>query len=491
MRALCPRTGLRSALLLLALLAGLGACVVARAQEPSPTAAAAPAGASGGAEAAATPLAAEQPTPRAGLKEHLAKLREQAPPTTLQDRLISFAGLLVMLAIAWLLSVNRRAIDLRVVVGGTLLQLVFGVLVLWTPQGRWLFEKLNDIVLKLLSFVDDGSRFIFGDKYTDHYFAFAVLPTIIFVASLMTLLYHLGVMQRVVDFFAVVMQKTMGTSGSETLSCAANIFVGQTEAPLFVKPFVATMTLSELMAVMTGGFATISGGVMAAYVGMLHTTFPDIAGHLLAASVMSAPAALVMAKIMFPETEQSMTRGRLKIQIEKIDVNVIDAAARGAGEGLQLALNVAAMLLAFIALVSMLNALLGLVGQYIGYPQLSFQLVLGWLFWPIAWIMGVPAHDCTAVAQLLGERTALNEFVAYLDLAKLLDGGADLSYRGITILTYGLCGFANFSSIAIQIGGIGGIAPSRRHDLARLGLRAMIAGTIACFMTATVAGLLI
>jgi len=327
---------------------------------------------------------------------------------------------------------------------------------------------------------------------TGGFFAFNVLPTIIFFSSLMTVLYHLGIMQAVVKGFAWVMQRTMKTSGAETLSATGNIFVGQTEAPLLIKPFVETMTRSELMAVMTAGFATVAGGVMAAYVGMLQPFFSDIAGHLMAASVMSAPAALVVAKLMYPEEGEPETATTLDLALEKPDVNVIDAAARGAGEGLHLALNVGAMLLAFVALVALLDGILGLAGGWVGLEGLSLQLILGWLLAPVAWIMGVPWADAAVVGSLMGLTTALNEFFAYLQLADILSGGGPgLQPRSIIISAYALSGFANFSSIAIQIGGIGGIAPSRRHDLSALGLRAMIGGTIAAFMTATVAGMLL
>jgi CNT family concentrative nucleoside transporter len=320
----------------------------------------------------------------------------------------------------------------------------------------------------------------------------------------MALFYHLGVMQAVVKGMAWLMQRTMKTSGAETLSCAGNIFLGQTEAPLMVKPFVKEMTNSELMAVMTGGFATVAGGVMAAYVGMLIAYFPDIAGHLLAASVMSAPAALVFAKLMYPETGVPVTRDQLGATVESPDANVIDAAARGAGEGLTLALNVGAMLLAFIALIALLDALLGLLGDVtrltdllrgMGWlaegQTLTLNTLLGWLFAPLAFVMGVPWEESVTVGALIGVKTAVNEFVAFLQLATDLGGGSSLSPRSVIIATYALAGFANFSSIAIQIGGIGGMAPSRRSDLARIGLRAMIAGTLAAFMTATIAGMLV
>jgi CNT family concentrative nucleoside transporter len=297
-------------------------------------------------------------------------------------------------------------------------------------------------------------------------------------------------MQWVVRGFAWIMLRTMGTSGAESLSAAGNIFVGQTEAPLLVKPFVKTMTKSELHSVMTGGFATVAGGVLAAYVGMLMVYFPDIAGHLIAASVMSAPAALAISKIMYPETEEPVTRGEVRMEIERTDANVIDAAARGASEGLSLALNVGAMLLAFIALLALVNGLLGWVTGLFG-PPISIQTILGWLGAPIAWLMGTPWQDAQAVGTLIGEKTAVNEFVAYLHLADMLGEGAPLQARSVVIATYALCGFANFSSIAIQIGGIGGLAPERRGDLSRLGFRAMIAGTLASFMTACVVGILI
>jgi concentrative nucleoside transporter, CNT family len=447
----------------------------------------------------------------------------------LHHRLVSLIGMVVLLGIAWLLSVNRAMIPWRLVAWGVGLQLVFAVLILKTPAGEAAFAWINGIVVALLGFTEAGARFLFGNLVvntvpvgtgepgmapmqpiagtvanTGAFFAFSVLPTIIFFSSLMTMLYHFGVMQWVVKGFAWVMMRTMRTSGAETLSAAGNIFVGQTEAPLLIKPYIAGMTMSELMAVMTGGFATVAGGVMAAYVGLLIFYFPDIAGHLMAASVMSAPAALVFAKMMWPETEEPATRGSLRVEVEKVDANVIDAAARGAGEGLHLALNVGAMLLAFIALIALFNALLGWIGgvtqlttlfQNLGWlaagQALSLEAVLGWLLAPLAWVMGVPWADAPAIGTLLGIKTVVNEFVGYLQLSALLGGDTELSPRSVIIATYALCGFANFSSIAIQIGGIGGIAPSRRSDLARIGLRAMIAGTLAAFMTATIAGILV
>jgi CNT family concentrative nucleoside transporter len=441
----------------------------------------------------------------------------QSLDTSLADRGRSLVGLLLLLGLAWGVSTNRRKIAWRLIIWGMALQLVFAVFILKTPIGAIFFDTMNDVVVALLGFTVDGARFIFGDlvfntvpvgmgvpgtnnpidaapqmvAQTGAFFAFNVLPTIIFFSSLMTLLYHLGLMQVIVKGVAWVMQRTMKTSGAETLSAAGNIFVGQTEAPLLIKPFISSMTRSELMAVMTGGFATVAGGVMAAYVGMLVAFFPDIAGHLMAASVMSAPAALVVAKLMVPEEDTPETAGKLAIQVDRPDANVIDAAARGAGEGLHLALNVGAMLLAFIALIELVNALLGWGAGLVGFDGLSLQSVFGFVLAPVAWIMGVPWADARVVGELMGLKTVLNEFVAYLQLSSLLGSGEGLQPRSVIIATYALSGFANFSSIAIQIGGIGGIAPQRRSDLSRLGLRAMVGGTIAAFLTATVAGMLV
>jgi len=436
--------------------------------------------------------------------------------SALFDRLRAVLGLLLLGGIAWSLSSDRRRIPWRIVIWGLALQFGFALFILKTPMGAGIFDVLNTLVVALLGFTVEGARFIFGDLVfnavpigqgepgmapmaetpgmvarTGAFFAFNVLPTIIFFSSLMSLLYHLGIMQVLVKGVAWVMQRTMGTSGAETLSAAGNIFVGQTEAPLLVKPFVARMTNSELMAVMTGGFATVAGGVLAAFVGMLVAYFPDIAGHLIAASVMSAPAALLVAKIMVPEDGIPETRGGLAVDPERRYANTIDAAAGGAGEGLHLALNVGAMLLAFIAIIAMLNAGIGWMGGLAGLPGLSLQMILGWVLAPLAWMMGVPWQDAFTVASLMGLKTVLNEFVAYLELSALLGSGVALEPRSVIIATYALSGFANFSSIAIQIGGIGGIAPNRRADLSRLGLRAMIGGSIAAFMTATIAGILL
>ncbi|MFQ6114549.1 MAG: NupC/NupG family nucleoside CNT transporter [bacterium] len=420
------------------------------------------------------------------------------------ERIISFVGIFVLLGIAWLLSNNKRQINYRVVLWGLLLQFIFAVLILKTAPGQAVFFYAKAVINQLLSFTDKGAYFLFGNLYLSTpdiaeqiggggpfqiwdsakqelvdigmIFAIHVLPTIIFFASLMSVLYHVGIMQKLVQGMAWVMAKFMKTSGAESLSVAANIFVGQTEAPLVIRPYVAGMTMSELMAVMTGGFATIAGGVMAAYV-----RFGIDAGHLMAASVMSAPAALVMAKIIFPETQEPQTAGSVKIHTEKTTVNVVDAAATGAADGLRLALNVGAMLLAFLALLAMIDFLLGLAGT-------SLRDILGYIFAPLAITMGVELSDALAFGHLLGTKISINELVAYLDLAALKD---QLSPRSFIIGTYALCGFANFGSIAIQIGGIGGIAPDRRHDLAKIGIKAMLAGALASWLTATIAGILI
>ncbi len=401
------------------------------------------------------------------------------------ERWISFVGLFAMLGFAWLLSVDRRSVRWRPVLVGTAMQLVFALIILRTELGRATFDAMGGVITKFLDFTDAGASFVFGVKFKEYYFAFKVLPTIIFFSSFITILYYFGVLQRIVGFLARVMVRLMGTSGAESLSASANIFVGQTEAPLLIRPFVASMTRSELMAVMTGGFATIAGGVMAAYVGM-----GVEAKHLLAASVMSAPAALVMAKLMFPETEQSHTAGKVDIVVERPWANAIDAAASGAAEGLKLALNVGAMLIAFVALIALVDWPLGRLGVWIGYPELSLNAILGFLGRPVAWLMGVPWAEAGQVGTLIGIKTAVNEFVGYVRLEEMVAAG-ELSERAQVIATYALCGFSNFSSIAIQIGGIGSMAPERKADLARLGLRAMIAGSLACFQTATIAGILL
>ena len=564
-------------------------------QDAAPTAANAPqdaAPAAANAPQAAAP-AADAPAPQKTSKTSLIEQKKAEDTTGFGYRILSIVGLFAFIGIAYLLSNNRKKVLWKLVAVGTGMQFLFAVFILWTPVGKAIFAWLNDAFTVLLGFTSAGTTFLFASYASGAIdsplvnTAMSILPPIIFFSSLMTVLYYLGVMQWIVKYMAVFMMKFMGTSGSESLSSVANIFVGMTEAPLVVKPYVGKMTQSELFAIMTGGMATVAGGTMAAYVAMLSPYFPDIAGHLIAASVMSAPASLVIAKLMIPETEESETRGKVSIDLPKTDANVIDAAARGAGEGLHLALNVAAMLLAFIAIIALINFVLGLPSRLVNantydhvssyvvseggeldpncdsirstsdtlacthgaliqladikhiqigddmrklkgdqsekidqidklydtvmaapeitasvsaakageslekksiWPLLTLETIFGWLFFPFAFLMGVPFHDCFLVGQLLGEKMAVNEFVAYLHLADVVD---KLSYRAIVISTYALCGFANFGSIAIQIGGIGGMAPHRRSDIAKFGIKAMIAGTLAAFMTATLAGLLI
>jgi CNT family concentrative nucleoside transporter len=398
-------------------------------------------------------------------------------------QLVSVFGLFVLLGICWAASNNRKAIRWRVVAWGMGLQILFALLILKTAPGEKIFELLSRGFDRLIRFTDDGAKFVWGWLYqnpsgaTAPVFLIDILMTIVFFAALMSLAYHVGLMQWVVGGIAKVMRKTMGTSGSETLSAAANIFVGQTEAPLVVKPFVETMTMSELHAVMVGGFATIAGGVLAAYV-----SFGIDPGHLVAASFMSAPASLVAAKMFYPETQPSITAGELKIKLEKTTANVFDAVCVGAGDGMKLAINVIAMLLAFVSIIAMINWGIGHL-----FPNFTLEKGFGWVLSPVAWVMGVPWKDCSRVGELLGTRMVINEFKAYLDLMKM----EDISARAYVIATYAFCGFANFGSIAIQIGGISTIAPSRRADLARLGFRAMLAGTLASFLTANIAGALL
>ncbi|MGC9525050.1 MAG: NupC/NupG family nucleoside CNT transporter [Limnospira sp.] len=407
------------------------------------------------------------------------------------ERAISAFGLVVFVGLAYLFSVDRKAVRWRPVLWGIALQILLAIFILKIPLGLALFKALGDVVTQFLNFSDAGAKFVFGEVFEEHFIAFKVLPTIIFFSAFITILYHYGILQRVVEWVAVVMVRTMKTSGSETLSCSANIFVGQTEAPLLIKPYISTMTRSELHAVMTGGFATVAGGVLAAYI-----SFGVPAEHLIAASVMSAPAALAISKVFYPETEVSPTAGQVKIEVKPTSANAIDAAATGATEGMKLALNVAAMLIAFLGLLALANGILGWVGTGIGVPQLSLEWMFSFLFAPVAWLMGVPWADCRQVGILLGKKTILNEFIAYLDLQQLIENadhpGASptLSPRAILISTYALCGFSNIGSIAVQIGGISGMAPERQPELARLGVRAMVAGSLACFMTACVAGML-
>lgn len=424
-------------------------------------------------------------------------------------------GLAALVGVAYLFSTDRKSINWRVVGVGIGLQLIFALLVLQTDAGQVVFQWLGASFAKVLSFAEDGGNFIFESFVTGEFdvalvsFAFRVLPTIIFFASLMGVLYYMGWIQPLVKGMGWFMAKTMKLSGAESLSAAANVFIGQTEAPLVVRPYIPEMTKSELMTLMAGGFATIAGSVLAVYIGLLGGGDPArealFAAHLLSASVMSAPAAIVMAKILVPETTTPKTLGHAELHIEKKDANVLEAAAGGAADGLKLAANVGAMLLAFIALLALLNHILGLLGgiSVFGSPtlsdavvaasggafdQLSLESILGFVFAPLSWIMGVESSDILQFGRLLGEKLVVTELIAYASLADLKDV---LSERSMFMATYALCGFANFGSIAIQIGGIGGLAPGRRGEIAQLGLRAMIGGALASWMTATIAGVLV
>jgi len=404
------------------------------------------------------------------------------------ERFTGLIGVVVLLSIAFAMSNNRKKLNWRLIFWGLGLQLFFALFILKTPIGQPFFGAVDVVVKKLLSFSDAGSDFLFksfGAGVVEApllNFAFRVLPTIIFFSSLMAILYYLGIMQKVVKGIAWIMERTLKTSGAETLSVSANIFVGQTEAPLMIRPFVKGLTQSEVMAIMVGGFATVAGGVMAIYVKILGDV-PGIAGHLMAASIMSAPAAMVIAKIIYPETEIPVTADDETVHVEKIDDNAMEALARGATSGLHLAANVAAMLIAFVALIAMVNALLGFVG-------VTLQEVLGFIFKPLAWTMGVPWEEAGIMGTLMGEKLALTELIAYADLSELRATGG-ISDRTAIIASYALCGFANFASIGIQIGGLGGIAPERRKDFAKLGVKAMFGGALASWLTATIAGILI
>lgn len=434
-------------------------------------------------------------------------------------RMTGVLGFAVMIALAWAMSEDRRRVPWKLVGSGVALQVVVGILVLKTELGRAFFRGVNGVFVRLLSFTEEGARFLFGSLVrnnvpagvplgepvdmaplaasevwvnTGAYVAFTVLPVIVFFSTLVSILYYLGVLQRIVRAIAWVMQRTMKTSGAETLCVAGNIFVGPTESPLLIRPFVGSLTLSELNTVMVSGFATIAGSVLAAYIGILSPFIPDIGGHLMTASIMNAPAALLVSKILFPEGDRPpVTAGELSIDVEVREVNVIEAAAVGASQGLKLAVNVGAMLLAFIALVAMINFLIGAAGSLVGIEQLSMERIFGWVFSPLAWLMGVPWADATIVGSLMGVKVAINEFVAYLQLGGVLGAAEPISDRAAVIASYALLGFANFGTIAIQIAGIGGMAPERRSDLARLGLRAMAGGNLAAFMSACVAGILV
>jgi len=445
------------------------------------------------------------------------------------DIIRGILGLILLLGIAFLLSNNKKRINWRLVGGGLTLQIIFAFLILkgeylrsiFSPLG-WVkdfFSWVSYFFVVLLNFTTEGAKFVFGNLaispgQTDSmgsFFAFQVLPTIIFFASLMSILYYLGIMQKIVQGMAWVMAKVMGTSGAESLSCTANIFVGQTEAPLMVKPFIKGMTKSEILTIMVGGMATIAGGVMAAYIQILGNSYAKVHGipldqaqqlfatQLLGASFMAAPAAMLISKIMYPETSEPETKGTVKVKVEKNASNLVEAAANGAGDGLMLALNVGAMLIAFIALIALVNYLLQGLGNITGWntglqatygQPLNFQLILGWILQFLAVGIGVPWHDALNFGSLLGTKVVLNEFVAYLEMGKMIAANTLTSPKGILMATYALCGFANFSSIAIQIGGLGPLAPNRKSDIAALGIKAVIGGSLATLMTATLAGML-
>jgi CNT family concentrative nucleoside transporter len=417
------------------------------------------------------------------------------------DRFTGLLGLLVILGAAWLMSSQKRSIQPRVIFWGLALQFAFAVLVLKTSFGT-IFQQIGVGVNAMLGYSAVGSEFVFGPLGTQVgpfpaslkamyganivFFAFQVLPIVIFIASFFAIMYYLGVMQVLVKAMAIAMQKVFKASGAESLNVAASIFMGQTEAPLTIRPFIAGLTQSELFTIMVSGMAHVSGAVMAAYVAIAHVKIE----HLLTAVIMTAPATIMLAKIIMPEVDSPVTAGKVEVKLEKSAVNVIDAAAQGAGDGLHLALNIGAMLIAFLSLIAMANGILGWLHTlpYLGWLPSSLQTILGYLFSPVAWLMGVAWHDCDSVGKLLGTRLVLNEFVAFLDLAQIRQTMSD---KSITIATFALCGFANFSSIAIQIGGIGALAPSRKPDLARLGLRAVAAGSMANFMSACIAGMLL
>ncbi|MBU0472663.1 MAG: NupC/NupG family nucleoside CNT transporter [Bacteroidetes bacterium] len=438
-------------------------------------------------------------------------------------------GILLLVGIAFLFSNNKRKINWRLVATGLSLQFIFALLIIkgdyfsqyFSPLGwpKLFFAWVSSFFVIILNFTTEGAKFVFGnlaispgtENSMGMFFAFQVLPTIIFFASLMAILYHLGIMQRVVQAMAWVMAKLLGTSGAESLSAAANIFVGQTEAPLMIKPYIKNMTNSEILTIMVGGMATVAGGVMAAYIQILSSTFATVMGlsigdaqlmfatHLLGASVMAAPAGLIMSKIIYPETEVPETRGEVKVEIEKTSSNVIEAAATGASDGLQLALNVAAMLLAFIALIALSNYLLEGAGNLFGlnsfliseYGQpLNLQFILGFVFQFLAYGIGVPWESAMQFGSLFGTKIVLNEFVAYFDMSSLIASKEMINEKTILMATYALCGFANFSSIAIQIGGLSPLAPNRKSDFAKLGLKALVGGALSTLMTATLAGIL-
>ncbi len=416
-------------------------------------------------------------------------------------KLISLLGLVVFISVAWVLSSHKKLFPWRTVLWGLGLQFIFALLILKTDAGRAVFDFTGRGIQKLIQFSNEGCQFVFGPLAMDSMmgqafpgrplvFGILVMGTIIIVSALSSLFYHWGILQKVVHGVAWVMRKAMRTSGSETLAAAANIFMGQTEAPLVIKPYVLRMTRSELLCMMTGGMATIAGGVAAVYAKMgADAGQPNMAGHLLTASVLSAPAALLISKIMIPETEQSETAATAPAEVPRTTVNSIDALCCGAGDGMTLAINVIAMLIAFIAVVALANFVISYPQSKLGVAHpVNLQMLFGWVNAPFAWLMGVPTQDCSVIGQILGERIVLNEFIGYLSLT---GPNTHVEPRSFILATYALCGFANFSSIAIQVGGIGSLAPERRGDMAKLGVRAMIGGLLASYITATIAGILL
>ncbi|MFB0905149.1 MAG: nucleoside transporter C-terminal domain-containing protein [Nonlabens sp.] len=434
------------------------------------------------------------------------------PQVTFESMYRGIIGIVFILGIGFAFSANRKKIDWRLVVIGVSLQITFATLFILVDEVAMVFKWIADLVVEFLAVSEQGAQFVFGglvdpSQSMGYIFAFKVLPTIIFFSAFTSLLYYLGILQKIVFVFAWVMSKTMRLSGAESLAAAANIFIGQTEAPLVVKPYLEKMTKSEMLCLMVGGMATIAGGVLAAFIEFLGGTDPEtkaiFAQHLITASIMSAPAAIVMAKMLYPETNPETIDRKLDISKEKIGSNVLDAISRGTTDGLKLAVNVGAMLLVFTAIIAVVNWFLGdLIGDTTGlndlivettqgrYEKFSMQYILGNLFAPVAWVIGVPSDDIVAVGQLLGEKTILNEFFAYASLSKLKAAGTIVNYRSIVIATYALCGFANFASIGIQIGGIGVLAPGQRKTLAAFGIKALIGGTCAALLTATIAGML-
>ncbi len=419
----------------------------------------------------------------------------------MNPQLISAVGVLAMVGIGWLFCKNKRSINWKTIGWATGLQFLLAFLILKTPPGRWFFSGANGAAVGLIEFQQEGAKFVFGSLGTPpgqpgslgFFFAFQVLTSIVFLASLISILYYYGILQKIVLFFGKIMVYTCGTSGAETLNAAAVPFLGQTEAPILIKPYIEAMTESELFCLMVAGMSTIAAGVMVVYAGMLKPFFPDAPGQILAACMMEAPAALLMTKLLIPETGKPKTLGTVRLEYHENATNVFEAAANGATTGIQLAFNVGAMLLAFMSLLAMVNGGFHAVFGYFGHPTIGLETILGWMLSPLSWIMGVPWKDCQVVGSLIGEKTVLNEFVAYAHLAQWSTAHAanPLDRRSFMITIHALCGFANFLSIAIQIGGLGVLAPSRKADVSRLGLYALLGGSLASFMTGCIAGTLV